>query len=134
MEVQEAHPFRVTRDADMVIQEVEAADLLEMMEQTVRQRRFGSVVLISINDSMPARIREILMENLEVDRNEMYTIDGPMGYSELSLHNIDRYDIKDRLRHISPGHFRKMRMGIFLIQFVTRIFSFITLTIHLHRL
>jgi len=44
MEILEAHPFRVTRDADTVIQELEASDLLETMEQSVRQRRFGSVV------------------------------------------------------------------------------------------
>ncbi len=97
MEVIESHPFRVIRDADMAIQELEAADLLETMEQTVRQRRFGSVVLISINETMSVRIREILMENLEIDRNGVYTIDGPMGYSDLmSLHSIDRYDIKDQ--------------------------------------
>jgi polyphosphate kinase len=97
MEVIEAHPFRVIRDADMAIQELEAADLLETMEQTVRQRRFGSVVLISINESMPIRIREILMENLAIDRNEIYTFDGPMGYSDLwSLHSIDRFDLKDQ--------------------------------------
>jgi polyphosphate kinase len=97
MDVIESHPFRVIRDADMAIQELEASDLLETIEQTVRQRRFGSVVLISINDSMSIRIREILMENLEIDRNEIYIFDGPMGYSDLwSLHSIDRYDIKDQ--------------------------------------
>ena len=96
MDVIEAHPFRVVRDADMAIQELEAADLLETMEQTVRQRRFGSVVLISINDSMSNRVRNILIENLAVDRNEIYLYDGPMGYSDLwSIHNIDRYDLKD---------------------------------------
>jgi polyphosphate kinase len=96
MEVIESHPFRVIRDADMVIQELEAADLLETMEQTVRQRRFGSVVLISINDSMSPRIREILMENLTIDRNEIYPLEGPLGYSDLwALHGIDRYDLKD---------------------------------------
>ncbi len=68
MEVIESHPFRIIRDADMAIQELEAADLLETMEQTVRQRRFGSVILITINESMSTRIREILMENLEIDR------------------------------------------------------------------
>jgi polyphosphate kinase len=114
MEVVESHPFRVVRDADMVIQELEAADLLETIEQTVRQRRFGSVVLISINESMSNRIREILMENLEIDRNEIYTINGPMGYSDLmSLHSIDRYDLKDQpfkpsiskiLRNIDDGN------------------------------
>ncbi len=97
MEVIESHPFRVIRDADMAIQELEAADLLESMEQTVRQRRFGSVVMISINESMSSRIRDILMENLEIDRNGVFTIEGPMGYTDLmSLHSIDRYDIKDQ--------------------------------------
>ena len=97
MDVIESHPFRVIRDADMAIQELEASDLLETMEQTVRQRRFGSVVLISVNESMSNRIREILMENLGIDRNEIYTFDGPMGYSDLwSLHSIDRYDLKDQ--------------------------------------
>jgi polyphosphate kinase len=96
MEVIETHPFRIIRDADMAIQELEAADLLETMEQTVRQRRFGSVILITINDSMSARVRNILMENLEIDRNEIYTTEGPMGYSDLmTLHSIDRYDLKD---------------------------------------
>jgi polyphosphate kinase len=109
MEIIESHPFRVVRDADMVIQELEAADLLETMEQTVRQRRFGSVVLISINDSMSNRIREILMENLAIDRNDIYSIDGPMGYSDLwSLYSIDRYDLKDQqFRPAIPRILRK---------------------------
>ena len=97
MEVIESHPFRIIRDADMAIQELEAADLLETMEQTVRQRRFGSVVRISINDSMSIRIREILMENLAIDRNEIYALNGPMGFSDLwSLYSIDRHDLKDQ--------------------------------------
>jgi polyphosphate kinase len=96
MEVVESYPFRVVRDADLAIQELEAADLLETMEQTVRQRRFGTVVMITINETMSARIQEILIENLEITRNEVYTIEGPMGYSDLwALHGIDRYDLKD---------------------------------------
>lgn len=126
MEVIESHPFRIIRDADMAIQELEAADLLETMEQTVRQRRFGSVVLITINESMSSRIRDILMENLEIDRNDIYTIEGPMGYSDLmALHSIDRYDLKDlpfkpaiprRLRNIDDGSiFTAIREGDILL-------------------
>jgi polyphosphate kinase len=126
MEVIESHPFRVIRDADMAIQELEAADLLETMEQTVRQRRFGSVVSITINESMSARIRDILMENLEIDRNEIYTIEGPMGYSDLmSLYNIDRYELKmpqfkpsipRSLRNIDDGSiFTAIREGDILL-------------------
>jgi polyphosphate kinase len=96
MQVIEAHPFRVTRDADMEIQELEASDLLESMEQSVRQRRFGSVVRVTVNDAMPTYIREILIENLELDRNDIYTFDGPLGLSSLmQLYNIDRFDLKD---------------------------------------
>jgi polyphosphate kinase len=126
MEVIESHPFRIIRDADMAIQELEAADLLETMEQTVRQRRFGSVILITINESMSTRIREILMENLEIDHNEIYNIDGPMGYSDLmALHSIDRFDLKDppfkpaiprNLRDIEDGNiFTKIREGDILL-------------------
>jgi polyphosphate kinase len=96
MEIVEAHPFRVTRDADTEIQELEAEDLLETMEESVRQRRFGSVVRVTINEDMPARVREILIENLELDRNDIYPQPGPLGLSDLmQLHNIDRYDLKD---------------------------------------
>jgi len=53
MEVLDAHPFRVTRDADMEIQELEASDLLETIEENVRMRRFGSVVRVTVNEDMP---------------------------------------------------------------------------------
>lgn len=96
MQVVESHPFRVTRDADTEIQELEASDLLETMEQSVRQRRFGQVVRVTVNEAMPTYIREILIENLELDRNDIYTLDGPLGLSGLmGLYSIDRYDLKD---------------------------------------
>ncbi len=114
IDVVESYPFRIIRDADMTIQELEADDLLETIEQTVRQRRFGSVVLITINETKSTRIQEILMENLEIDHNEIYSLDGPMGYSDLwALLSIDRFDLKDqpfkpaiprRLRDIEDGN------------------------------
>ena len=96
MEILAAHPFRVVRDADILIQELEADDLLETMEQSVRRRRFGSVVQLSVNKATPADIRDILRENLEVERRDIYTIEGPLGLSGLTgLTQIDRYDLKD---------------------------------------
>jgi len=96
MEVVESHPFRITRDADPVIAEMEASDLLETMRESVRQRRFGSVVRVTVNDGMPTKIRELLVENLEMDRRDMYSLEGPLGLSSLmSLHSIDRRDLKD---------------------------------------
>ena len=96
MKVIESHPFRVTRDADLIIQELEASDLLESIEQGVRQLRFGSVVRIAVNKAMPTHIRNILIENLEMDRNDMYTLENPLGLSSLmSLYQVDRFDLKD---------------------------------------
>ena len=96
MEVLESHPFRVIRDADFVIQELEASDLLETIEDGVRQRRFGSVTRVTVNDEMPSHIREILIENMEMDRNDMYTLEGPLGLSSLMglYGSIERYDLK----------------------------------------
>ena len=96
MEVVESYPFRVTRDADMEIQELEASDLLETIDLAIRQRKFGSVVRMTVNPDMPTRIREILAENMELDRRDIYTLDGPLGLGALmSLRQIDRHDLKD---------------------------------------
>jgi polyphosphate kinase len=96
MEILAVHPFHVIRDADIMIQELEAYDLLETMEQSVRRRRFGSVVRVAMNEEMPADLRDILIENLEVDRQDVYTVEGPLGVSDLmSLTSVDRYDLKD---------------------------------------
>ena len=92
----ESYPFRVTRDADTNIQEMEASDLLETIEQSVRQRRFGMVTRVTVDESMPTHVREILVDNLEVDRRDLYTLQGPLGLSDLmSLYTLDRYDLKD---------------------------------------
>ncbi len=98
MQVVDSHPFRITRDADMIIQELEASDLLEEVEQSIRQRRFGSVVRLGINPGMPDQLRQILIENLEMDPNDVYVLDGPLGLSDLMslYHSIDRYDLKEK--------------------------------------
>jgi polyphosphate kinase len=96
MEVIESYPFRVTRNADMVIQELEALDLLETMEESVRRRRFGHVVRLTLNQEMPKQILQILIDNLQMDSNDVYTLEPPLGLSCLmELTNIDRYDLKD---------------------------------------
>jgi len=96
MEILEAHPFRVTRDADMVIQELEADDLLETMEESVRRQRFGTVVRVAVNGAMPLHVRNILVENLHLKTEDIYTLEDPLGFSDLmALHSLDRYDLKD---------------------------------------
>ena len=97
MRVLESHPFRIVRDADSVIQEMGASDLLETIEESVRRRRFGQVVRLSLNTGMPAAIKQLLIRNLEVEERDVYEVQGPLGLNRLmSLHGIDRYDLKDK--------------------------------------
>ena len=96
MTVVETHPFHVTRDADIGIKELEAEDLLESIEEGVRQRRFGSVVRLMVAEDMPPHILEILVNNLEVDASEIYRIRGPLSLNRLMhLYSLDRPDLKD---------------------------------------
>jgi polyphosphate kinase len=96
MEVIEVHPFRVTRNADIAIQELEASDLLEVMEENVQKRRFGDVVKLSVNKNMPEAVLDILVENLNVDIKDIYILDDPLGLSSLiELYKIERIDLKD---------------------------------------
>ena len=97
MDVIAAYPFRVLRDADFEIQRDEAGDLLETVEHGVRQRRFGSVVTLTVQPEMPAGVRELLRENLEIDRADVMEIEGPLGLADLSeLTDLDRPDLKDQ--------------------------------------
>jgi polyphosphate kinase len=96
MKILEAHLFRVIRNADMVVQELEGDDLLETMQESVRERRFGSVVCVEINRQMPARIRDVLVDQLEMDPKDVYAFDGLLGLADLrALMSIDRPDLKD---------------------------------------
>ncbi len=71
MKVLETYPFHVTRDAEMAIKEIEAEDLLETIEEGVRQRRFKSVVRLMVGDGIPSHVEEILTNNLEVGPSEI---------------------------------------------------------------
>ncbi len=96
LEVVAAYPFRIIRDADVEIQEIEADDLLETMQQSIRKRKFASVVQVEIYESMPDTIRELLIENLEVKPNDVYVLPAPLGLSSLwqVYNNVERHDLK----------------------------------------
>jgi polyphosphate kinase len=96
MEIVEAYPFRVIRDADIEIQELEAEDLLESMQQSIRKRKFGSVVIVSVQESMPKHIRSLLSENLEIKPSDIYSLSGNLEIASLSelYSGIDEFDLK----------------------------------------
>lgn len=97
MEILESYPFRVTRDAEIAIQELESDDLLESVEEAMRQRRFSNVVRLQVGADMSEKVLEILASNLPIDRQDVYMIPGPIGLGRLmDLYGLDRPDLKDR--------------------------------------
>ncbi len=83
MEIIEAHRFRITRDTDIELQEDEADDLLSVIEENIRLRRFGKVVRLEVADKMPEFMLETLMENLQITSEDVHVIEGPLGLSDI---------------------------------------------------
>ena len=97
MKILEVHPFHVTRNADFEIQELEAGDLLEVMEESVRNRRFGKVIRLIVDKNMPANIQELLAQNLDIDQRDIYALDSPLNmHSLMDLYPIDLPQLKYR--------------------------------------
>ena len=71
-----AYAFRITRDADIEVEEGEADDLLAAIEEELRQRRFGKVVRVEIDASAPAEIRQLLIAGFELQPDALSNVDG----------------------------------------------------------
>lgn len=90
-----AYLFRVVRDADIEIRELEAADLIDAVEETLRRRRFGDPVLLEVEAGMPDECLELLTDGLELDEDDVFTVDGMVGMEFLwELARADRPDLK----------------------------------------
>ncbi|MCB0107232.1 MAG: polyphosphate kinase 1 [Caldilineaceae bacterium] len=76
MHIVAAHPFRLTRNADVERNEDEAEDLLDMINEELRERRFAPVVRLEVADSMPERMLAVLRNELHLDQNDVYPIRG----------------------------------------------------------
>ncbi|MBW4611630.1 MAG: polyphosphate kinase 1 [Hassallia sp. WJT32-NPBG1] len=84
MTIQEYHPFRITRDADLALEEDEADDLLLAVEQELRKRRFGgSSVRLEIQSQTPENVRSRLVQDLELAETDVYEVDGLLGHRDL---------------------------------------------------
>ncbi len=105
VKVEAVYPFRVTRDADVEIEEDEAADLLAAIEESVGLREFASVVRLEVGETMPRKVREILTANLDLAPYQVYTMNGPLGLKDLmGLLKVDRPDLRDSpfMHSLSP--------------------------------
>src|SRR5438874_5860326 len=79
----ECQPFRITRDADIEIEEDEAEDLLKSVEQTLRQRRFGFGVRLEVSSAMSMPMMDLLRQSLKLENQDVYLVDGPLNIPDL---------------------------------------------------
>ena len=128
MDIEGQFPFRVTRNADLTLEDEEADDLLAAVEFELRRRRFGRAVRLEVDTSMSDEIRELLERELDVDDEDVYQYEGPIDLGGLwSVHGVDRPDLKDpvwvpitqaRLASDDDEHvnfFREIRKGDILV-------------------
>ena len=109
MEIEGHYFFRVTRDADLELRELEADDLMQALEQGLRKRRMGGeVVRLEVADEMPMELVRQLMNGMEVDDFDVYRINGPLGLDDLmSLLAIPAPQLKDQpFRGRTPAELR----------------------------
>lgn len=105
MEIEEVAAFRVTRNADLTVEENEADDLLAAVEVELRRRRFGRTVRVEIERAMSDELRELLMRELDVGDDDVYEVSAPLDLSGLmGIYGIERADLKDPPWHgVTPA-------------------------------
>lgn len=95
MEIESHHAFRVTRNADLTLEEDEADDLLEAVEMELRRRRFGRAVRLEVEQSMTEEVRSLLARELDLSPEDVYEMQGPLDLSGLwAVHDLDHPELK----------------------------------------
>ena len=83
MEILNYYPFRITRDAELDIEEEEADDLISALQEELRKQKFGPVVRMEIASDVPLEIRKKLIEQLSITEADVYDIPGLIGLGDL---------------------------------------------------
>ena len=97
MNITDCYAFRITRNADLELEEEEAGDLLTLIEEEVKKRRLGVIVRLEVEEKIPDKILNFLIEDLELDNTEVYKVDGPINLGDLMfLYKIDKRTYKRR--------------------------------------
>ncbi|MEJ7845717.1 MAG: polyphosphate kinase 1 [Acidimicrobiales bacterium] len=96
MEVVDHFAFRVTRNADLTLEEEEADDLLAAVEMELRRRRFRRAVRLEIDSTADEATRSLLQRELDLEDDDLYRFAGPLDLGGLwAVHDLDRPDLKD---------------------------------------
>jgi polyphosphate kinase len=95
MKIIDSYAFRITRNADLELEEEEADDLLTLIAEEVKKRRLGIIVRFEVEDDIPNDIFNLLVNDLSLEKNEIYKINGPLNLGDIMyLNNIDKRNLK----------------------------------------
>jgi polyphosphate kinase len=96
LDVIDHHLFRVTRNADLEVEEDRDEDLLQALERELARRRFGPAVRLEVAEPMDPRILDVLMSELEVDGSDVVHVPGLLDLGALwEFYGLDRPELKD---------------------------------------
>lgn len=130
MQIISSNIFRVTRNADVERSDEEADDLLEMIEDELRERRFAKIVRLEIDAKTPKDVKEYLIEHLDVEKSDIFEMHGPIGLADCTelmklkgwknlryepwvpaLHNVLQHEIDED----APQLFDVIQEGDFMV-------------------
>lgn len=87
------HPFRIMRNADLTIEEEEAADLLKEIEKQLKMRQWGQAIRLEVEEGIDSRLLEIIQKELVIDKQDIYDISGPLDLTFLmKMYGIEGFD------------------------------------------
>ncbi len=102
--IEEIYIFRVTRNQDLDIDEDDAEDLLETLEEELSRRKFGAAVRMEIEKGVAPKLFEKLVEELEISANEVFSHNPPLDLTYLfEMYGLDLPHLKDKpFRSVKP--------------------------------
>lgn len=116
MDVLNVMPFRLTRNAELESTDDETGDLLELIEEELRQRRFAEVVRLEHGPKPDMWMLQFLMDELELSQDDVYEHPGLLDYTDLNvIYDVPRPDLKFRpYVPVIPGVFMDDSQSLFM--------------------
>ena len=78
-----AHPYRIIRNADLTIDEDDAADLLMEIQKQLKKRQWGEVIRLEVEDKIDQKLLKILKKEFDIKPEDIYSISGPLDLTFL---------------------------------------------------
>jgi polyphosphate kinase len=129
VKIEEIYFFRVTRNQDLDIDEDDADDLLESLEEELSRRKFGAAVRMEVEQGVSSRLLQKLTEELEIENHEVFTHKPPLDLTylfemsgldlphlkDIPLRSVQPHRLEDIDRHDAEAYFSAIREGEILL-------------------